>query len=282
MDGVVQSKTGRRIAKQKLLSDAGGDIEMGTMSEPPSWVRLVEGTMTLFEVIRTKKEELSKAMGKSKRIGFDEDTERRRKAEITDLAADISALFKRCEQNIQGVMDGRDKRDTNDCAMRKNVQSSLATQLHQLSVTFRRDQKKYLEKLKENEAKSRYLPQAAESNSFADEGFSEHQLLAVEDAEESVEAREREIVQVAEGIRDLQTIFKELAVLIIDQGTIIDRIDYNIERAAQHTKDASEQLAKAERSQRRNPAMCCIMCLTAALGLMTIILVMKLLGFVDL
>ena len=65
-------------------------------------------------------------------------------------------------------MDGRDKRDTNDCAMRKNVQSSLATQLHQLSVTFRRDQKKYLEKLNENEAKSRYLPQAAESNSFAD------------------------------------------------------------------------------------------------------------------
>lgn len=85
----------------------------------------------------------------------------------------------------------------------------------------------------------------------------------------------------AEGIRDLQTIFKELAVLIIDQGTIIDRIDYNIERAAHHTKSATEQLAKAENSQRRNPAMCCIMCLTIALGIVSLILILKILGFID-
>lgn len=31
-------------------------------------------------------------------------------------------------------------------------------------------------------------------------------------------------------IEDLSTIFKELAVLVIDQGTILDRIDYNMEQ----------------------------------------------------
>jgi len=46
----MQSKSGRKIAKQKLLAEDRGDIEMGPMSEPPSWVRHVEGTMTLFEV----------------------------------------------------------------------------------------------------------------------------------------------------------------------------------------------------------------------------------------
>lgn len=31
-------------------------------------------------------------------------------------------------------------------------------------------------------------------------------------------------------IEDLSTIFKELAVLVIDQGTILDRIDFNMEQ----------------------------------------------------
>ena len=68
--------------------------------------------------------------------------------------------------------------------------------------------------------------------------------------------------QVAESIRDLQTIFKELAVLIIDQGSIIDRIDYNMEKTAEQTAQGRDELGKAERSHRRSPAMCCIMLLT--------------------
>ena len=61
--------------------------------------------------------------------------------------------------------------------------------------------------------------------------------------------------QVSEAIRDLQTIFKELAVLIIDQGSIIDRIDYNMEKTAEQTQQGKEELRKAERSHRRSPAM---------------------------
>lgn len=53
----------------------------------------------------------------------------------------------------------------------------------------------------------------------------------------------------------MQAIFKELAVLIIDQGSIVDRIDYNMEKTAEQTRQGKEELRKAERSHRRNPAM---------------------------
>ena len=39
----------------------------------------------------------------------------------------------------------------------------------------------------------------------------------MENSEFDAQAREKEIVHVAESIKDLQTIFKELAVLVIDQ-----------------------------------------------------------------
>ena len=40
--------------------------------------------------------------------------------------------------------------------------------------------------------------------------------------------RDEEIVRIAKSIEELAAIFKELAVLVIDQGTILDRIDYNM------------------------------------------------------
>ncbi len=36
----------------------------------------------------------------------------------------------------------------------------------------------------------------------------------------------------AKSIEELSVIFKELAVLVIDQGTVLDRIDYNMEQVS--------------------------------------------------
>ena len=99
-------------------------------------------------------------------------------------------------------MEGLDRASPQDLAMRKNVQSSLATSLHELSVSFRRDQKKYLEKLRENEAKSRYRPAAGtkgenkDLDGFEDSGFSAGQLADLQEIEETAEDREQEISKV--------------------------------------------------------------------------------------
>lgn len=43
---------------------------------------------------------------------------------------------------------------------------------------------------------------------------------------------------------------QDLAVLVHDQGQMVDTIDENITRTEQHTQDAGVQLRKAEKSQR--------------------------------
>ncbi len=63
--------------------------------------------------------------------------------------------------------------------------------------------------------------------------------------------REREITDIAQGIIELADIFKELQTMIIDQGTMLDRIDYNVERMATDVKGAEKELKVASGYQRK-------------------------------
>lgn len=44
------------------------------------------------------------------------------------------------------------------------------------------------------------------------------------------EERDKEVRNILQSIGDLTNIMKDLSVLVIDQGTVLDRIDYNMEQ----------------------------------------------------
>ena len=60
----------------------------------------------------------------------------------------------------------------------------------------------------------------------------------------AIAQREREIEDIAKGIIELSEIFKELQTMVIDQGTMLDRIDYNVELTRDRVKDAHVDLGQ--------------------------------------
>ena len=90
-----------------------------------------------------------------------------------------------------------------------------------------------------------------------------------------VDQRESEITRIAKSIEELAQIFKELAVLVIDQGTILDRIDYNMESAVEHADEGIKNLVKAEEHQKNALPMRCIIALVVLIAIMLIVLVVK-------
>lgn len=98
-------------------------------------------------------------------------------------------------------------------------------------------------------------------------------LLFEEENTKLAEHREQEVTKIVKSIVDLNDIFKDLASMVQEQGTILDRIDYNVEQTQTKVTEGFKQLQKAEMYQRKNRKMYCIMILATVTLLLMIILI---------
>jgi syntaxin 16 len=93
--------------------------------------------------------------------------------------------------------------------------------------------------------------------SDADKSYSQSAILQTSQKQltsndAAIMQREREITEIAHGIIELADIFKELQTMIIDQGTLLDRIDYNVEKAFVDIKAADKELTVATGYQKKS------------------------------
>ncbi|KAK4761473.1 hypothetical protein SAY87_029357 [Trapa incisa] len=119
-----------------------------------------------------------------------------------------------------------------------SIQRSLATDLQSLSMDICKKQFTYLERIRQQK-------EGQDGVDLAIKGFSEHQMAKLKINKALTEEREREIQQVAQPANDLAQIMKDLMTLVIEQGTIVDRIEYNkIQNVATTVDEGLKQLQK--------------------------------------
>ena len=66
-------------------------------------------------------------------------------------------------------------------------------------------------------------------------------------------ARQGDIGKLVRQINELAVIFKELSILVVEQGTVLDRIENNVPEARKQVEDGKKELdkgANAEKSTR--------------------------------
>ncbi|XP_031288051.1 syntaxin-42 isoform X1 [Pistacia vera] len=250
-----------------------------TVGLPPAWVDDSEEIAVNIQRARLKMAELTKAHAKALMPSFGDGKEDQCTIEV--LTHEITDLLRRSEKRLQKLPVTGSSEDSN---IRKNVQRSLATDLQNLSMDLRRKQSTYLKRLQQqkeghdgvdlemnfNEKKSRL-----EDDGFSDVGFDEHQMMKLKRSERFSEEREREIKQVVESVNELAQFMKDLSVIVIDQGTIVDRIDHNIQNVATSVEEGYKQLQKAERTQKKGGMVMCATVLVIMCLIMLVLLILK-------
>lgn len=277
--GVGQLAAGLNADDERLLGIRAGKRSEAqeTLTLPPQWIESAEEAKENCKCIREKLNQLAKAQQKRLLKVFSDAASPDK--DVEQLVKQISTLVRKCEQSIHMVMSrGAPLTCDQDAEFRQNVQRNLATQLQQLSQQFRQSQKDYLAEVQKRQQGSGCdVPPSIIGNrdTTADFSFTESQLQEMEEMEQGASQRNSEISQIAASITDLHTVFKELAVLVIDQGSILDRIDYNIEQVVTQSSEANKQLQKAEESSKSNRAMKCIYLLVIVNIALIIILILK-------
>ncbi|CAA0843264.1 Syntaxin-22 [Striga hermonthica] len=89
-----------------------------------------------------------------------------------------------------------------------------------------------------------------------------------------IEEREQGIQEIQQQIGEVNEIFKDLAVLVHEQGTMIDDIGSNIEGAHAATAQGKSQLVKAAKTQRSNSSLTCLLLVIFGIVLLIVIIVL--------
>ncbi|KAJ9582664.1 hypothetical protein L9F63_022993, partial [Diploptera punctata] len=66
-----------------------------------------------------------------------------------------------------------------------------------------------------------------------------------------IEARHADIMKLETSIRELHDMFMDMAMLIENQGELIDHIEYNVTQTAEYVGKATEDVKKASKYQKK-------------------------------
>merc|ERR1712130_152372 len=104
--------------------------------------------------------------------------------------------------------------------------------------------------------------------------WNKQDMLMMEENNKAIRRREQEINSIVQSIQDLNTIFRDLATTVTEQGEVVDRIDYNIENTSIKVEHGLEQLKKASKYQKSNRKMKCILIMSLTLIMLLFILIL--------
>ncbi|XXQ33253.1 t-SNARE coiled-coil homology domain-containing protein [Plasmodiophora brassicae] len=262
----------------------GGNASGPVSSAPPIWVGIVDEIEAHLKEIASGMANLATLHDKRLKVNFDDDDEEQDR-KIDALASDITRLVRKAEAKLKKIASvgntSANALSQEERTTRFNVMRSLGTKLSNQSKQFRQMQKDFLMRLqRRNATANKFFDDEDDSKrrSFEeglDTGFTESQLMQLEEAKQSMDEREREIARIAQSINDLAMVFRELSVLVVEQGSVLDRIDYNIEQSMHTVKAGTAELIKAEEYQKRGKSLVCIIILIALIIICLLILIFR-------
>lgn len=185
------------------------------------------------------------------------------------------------EKNINNI-DGSNIENK----IRNNVKMYLVSKIQNFSNEFRKNEQQFMKYLKEMGGDQEYIENNNHesynlNNSFDSSGSDDEKenlnkdFLQTQDDNFELKKRDEDINILANSINELSGIFKDLQNVVQEQGTILDRIDYNIEVSYENSHKGLKLLKKAQDHQNDSCFRNVILALFLIIFIETLLIIMK-------
>jgi syntaxin 16 len=152
--------------------------------------------------------------------------------------------------------------------MKDNMKIHLINKLQDITKELKLNEQQYMNKYKE------FVGDEVNYNS-SQTGTNQNMLQLRSDVNPQIQQRGQEIETLVKSIEELGQIFKDLQLLVVQQGSILDRIDHNIDQAFVNTKKAHKELVAANESMKSNCARNSILVLIVIIFVEALLLLIK-------
>ncbi|XP_022668285.1 syntaxin-16-like isoform X2 [Varroa jacobsoni] len=179
---------------------------------------------------------------------------------------EIGRLLRDCQSHVaiinrwsQAKQSGWAERQLTD-----NVVRAVAGQLREVTELFRQSQTDYCNRIKQRNNAGAFFDQTISLDEPpTDPAIMQSDMMFVTTQDlltaEEVAQREEEIQAVVRSINELNVVFKEVARLVVEQGSVVDRIDYNVDAVQTSVSQGLQQLRQAAAAYKRgNGKLKCI------------------------
>ena len=186
-------------------------------------------------------------------INFDDDEINKLNKNISKIIITISSQLKTGEklikdfsnQNIKNVIFQN---------IKSNMQQLLYNKFNEFTKKFKLNQEIHKKKYKElnGEEDPTYIINTSSKIDNNDTNNTIDNFLMTTDNNLKLVKRDNELGILLNSVNDLAEIFKDMQNLVMEQGSILDRIDYNIDIASTNITSGKKSIQKADKYHKNN------------------------------
>ncbi|EAX96533.1 syntaxin 16/TLG2-like protein, putative [Trichomonas vaginalis G3] len=219
--------------------------EFGTSSNVVEKSNMVE---TKFNMIQMEIQNLADMHKQRKRIDFGNDRK---------LDLEIEAKTQQISTQIQQLRDAIRITDPNlskqSRTIQNNMQYGYSARLRDITIHFRDMQADYIKTIKKQKDRAARFEDDDNDDGVLDDiddvAFTDQQIAQVKSNENMLRQRNEELTNLIGMMNQLNQLFADLGTVLVEQGTMLDRIDGKVEEAAEEIKKGNVQLQKADHHQ---------------------------------
>ena len=167
---------------------------------------------------------------------------------IKKIINSINNQLRECEITIKKYFNNQIDDELQE-RIKANMKQSLLTNLSNFAKKFKLNQKIYSEKYKDLVGEEDPTFDILNNNEKTNEKKDE--FLKFEEPNK-LQIRDNELSHLLNNVNELATIFKDIQTLVMEQGSILYRIDYNIEIAGDNVLKSKNSLIKANEYHKNN------------------------------
>ena len=213
---------------------------------------------------------------------FDDQENKKLNKSIKELGNDMTQELRECQKILKEIINDRtDEDDINDInilnsgsnkQIKQNMKQNIVTKLNDFTKKFKLNQELYNNKFKdlvidEESANKSFSMKKNEENS--------NDFLSTQENSDQLMRRDEDLTNLLKSVNELAQIFKDMQTLVMEQGTILDRIDYNTYQARHNIRRGNREMEEAHERLKSGCLRRLNQILIFAIFIMSILIIFK-------